>query len=73
MQQTAVLDLFVAGIKAGTKCHGTSCSFDPPIPQPHPLTCQDNPCPVDQPCCEWQNEYYTCCESVQKCLNGECV
>ena len=73
MQQTAVLDLFVSGILPNTTCLGNSCNFDPPIPPPLPLTCQDNPCPSDQPCCEYQNEYYTCCESTQKCKNGECV
>ncbi|XP_078482521.1 uncharacterized protein LOC100180091 [Ciona intestinalis] len=73
IQQTAVLDLFVSGIGVDVKCTGEYCNFDPPVPGPNPLTCQDNPCPPDQPCCSYYNEYYTCCESVQKCVNGECV
>ncbi|XP_076809360.1 uncharacterized protein LOC143452323 [Clavelina lepadiformis] len=73
MQQTCALDLFVSAILENTKCVGSTCGFDPPIPQPSPLTCADNPCPVDQPCCEYQQEYYTCCESTQKCQSGECL
>jgi len=73
MQQACVLDLFVSAIQVNTTCTGKYCNYDPPIPPPRHLTCKDNPCPPDQPCCQYYNDYYTCCESTQQCVNGECV
>ena len=74
MQQTAVLDLLIAAIKPGTKCTGEYCNYDPPTPQPQPMTCKDYPCPEDQPCCEYSPyASYTCCTSDQKCIKGICT
>nr|XP_039249574.1 uncharacterized protein LOC120327196 isoform X1 [Styela clava] len=70
--QTAVLDLFVSSINSETKCAGKDCGFDPPQPTPKPLTCKNNPCPPNQPCCAY-SDYYTCCEPSQKCVAGYCV
>lgn len=72
MQQTAVLDLFVAAIKLGTKCTGDYCNYSPQNPEPQPLTCKDYPCPPGQPCCEYAGAY-TCCNSDQKCDYGVCT
>ena len=73
MQQTAALDAFVSAVGNATKCQGPHCGYDPAVPEPHQLTCEDKPCPSDQPCCAYNYGYYTCCESTQKCVYGECV
>lgn len=68
MQQTSVLDLLISAIKPGTKCKGKYCTYDPPIPPPQSLTCNDNPCPSGQDCCEYSPyTTYTCCETTQHC------
>ncbi|XP_035685286.1 uncharacterized protein LOC118421888 [Branchiostoma floridae] len=70
--QAEVFDLLVANIEPGATCRGAGCTYDPPVPPPRHLTCKDKPCPAGQPCCEYQN-YYTCCESTQKCIKGVCT
>ena len=72
MQQTTVLDLFVSAIMPGTRCHGDGCAYDPPIPPPHHLTCEDNPCPTSEQCCEYQGSFATCCTPDQTCNYGYC-
>ncbi|KAL4230491.1 hypothetical protein ACF0H5_010873 [Mactra antiquata] len=68
MQQSSVLDLFIAAIKPGTTCTGKYCNYDPRYPDPQELTCKDYPCPSDQDCCEYSPyTSYTCCEPSQHC------
>ena len=69
MQQTSVLDLLTSAIKPGTVCKGIFCSYDPPVPSPRSLTCNDFPCPSGQDCCEYNNSY-TCCAKGQHCNNS---
>ncbi|XP_013384707.1 uncharacterized protein LOC106154774 [Lingula anatina] len=71
MQDTSALELLVANIAQGTRCHGDGCAYDPPTPPPRPFTCQDHPCPADEACCAY-SDYYTCCTPDQKCVNGIC-
>ena len=73
MQQASALDLLVSVIAPGTKCQGSGCDFDPPIPSTPPLTCRDSPCPPGQPCCEFSGGYRTCCTPNQQCINGLCT
>ncbi|XP_061171978.1 uncharacterized protein LOC133181504 [Saccostrea echinata] len=75
MQQTSVLDLFVASIRPGTKCSGIFCNYDPHVPPPQPMTCGSHPCPAEEECCEYSPyTSYTCCEKSQKCnKQGICV
>ncbi|CAH1272629.1 Hypp4900 [Branchiostoma lanceolatum] len=72
MVQAEVFDLLVANIEPGTTCRGAGCTYDPPVPPPRHLTCADKPCPAGEPCCEYQ-QYYTCCETTQKCIRGVCT
>lgn len=68
MHQTSVLDLLTSAIKPGTRCKGKYCTFDPPVPPPQSLTCNDQPCPSGQDCCEYSPyTTYTCCETTQHC------
>lgn len=71
MQQTATLDFYIAGIDPKTVCTGFGCTYDPTVPAPRTLTCRDNPCPIDQPCCG-TSVSYTCCNSNQQCVNDAC-
>lgn len=75
MQQTSVLDLFVASILPGTKCSGVFCNYDPRIPPPKPMTCSSRPCPPGEDCCAYKHKAsYTCCDKSQKCnKQGICV
>ena len=76
MQQTAVLEIFVAAILPGTQCQGHYCSYDPYYPPPQPLTCGSHPCPTDEDCCEYSPyTSFTCCAEGQKCnrTEGICV
>lgn len=73
MAHNSALDLLNSAVFGGTaKCTGKSCSFDPPNPPPHHLTCKDNPCPTGQDCCSFVQSY-TCCAVGQKCLAGICT
>lgn len=68
MQQTSVLDLFIAAIKPETVCNGKYCDFDPDYPPPQALTCGSQPCPEGEDCCEYSPyTSYTCCETTQHC------
>ena len=71
IQQTSALDLLVAGSEEDVRCHGHGCHYDPHNPAPKPLTCQDDPCPSGQECCEY-NSQYTCCAPGQKCMDNYC-
>ena len=75
MQQTSVLDLFVASVLPGTKCSGVFCTYDPHIPSPKPMSCSSRPCPPGEDCCQYMHkESYTCCDKSQKCnKKGVCV
>ena len=72
IQQTSALDLLLAGIQAPVECVGKKCEYDPAAPPPHHLTCEDDPCPVGQDCCEYEEEY-ACCNTDQKCQDGICL
>ncbi|KAL4230492.1 hypothetical protein ACF0H5_010874 [Mactra antiquata] len=68
MQQTSVLELFIAAIKPDTICAGKYCNFDPQYPAPQPLTCGSKPCPQGEDCCEYSPyTSYTCCDPSQHC------
>ena len=76
MQQSSVLDLFIAAIGPDTTCTGDLCNYDPYFPPPQPLTCGSKPCPSHQDCCEYSPyTSYTCCEAKQTCnkTTGVCI
>ena len=71
IQQTSALDLLVAGSEPGVVCRGQGCAYDPRAPPPRPLTCDDDPCPSGQACCEYSSQF-TCCAPGQTCQQGFC-
>ena len=72
--QVSVLDLFNAGIKFNVSCIGQACNYDPPNPPPKKITCDDDPCPIGQECCQYPyTPAYTSCATGQKCKLGVCV
>jgi len=72
IQQTSALDLLVAGSEENITCRGHACQYDPRNPSPKPLSCQDDPCPEGQDCCEYSSQY-TCCAPGQTCSQGFCT
>ena len=71
IQQTAALDLLLAGVEEEVRCRGEGCHYDPHHPKPQPLTCRDDPCPEGQQCCQYHSQY-TCCAQGQTCSQGYC-
>ena len=74
MQQTGVLELFLAAMQPETECRGKLCDYDPYFPPPNYESCNDKPC-YDSVCCEISVYYpYTCCDTGQKCnkTTGTC-
>lgn len=72
--QTSVLDLFTSAIDPSSICMKgeAACDYNPVIPDIHPLSCTNNPCPPDHPCCTWDVIYATCCMPYQTCTDGGC-